>query len=45
MSRRFSLSQQLTLVFTAILLLCAIAACSIQLYNSSQFGNAMVQRL
>lgn len=45
MSRRFSLSQQLTLVFSAILLLCAIAACSIQLYNSSQFGNAMVQRL
>ncbi|BBQ84642.1 MULTISPECIES: sensor histidine kinase [Enterobacteriaceae] len=45
MSRRLSLSQRLTLVFTAILLLCAIAACSVQLYNSSQFGNAMVQRL
>lgn len=45
MNRRLSLSQRLTLVFTAILLLCAIAACSIQLYNSNQYGNAMVQRL
>ena len=44
MIRRLSLSQRLTLVFTAILLLCAIAACSVQLYSSSQYGNAMVQR-
>lgn len=45
MIRHLSLSQRLTLVFTAILLLCAVAACSIQLYNSNQYGNAMVQRL
>lgn len=45
MIRRLSLSQQLTLVFTSILLLCAVAACSVQLYSSSQYGNAMVQRL
>ena len=45
MIRRLSLSQRLTLVFTAILLLCAVAACSVQLYSSSQYGNAMVQRL
>jgi Osmosensitive K+ channel histidine kinase len=45
MIRRLSLSQRLTLVFTAILLLCAAAACSVQLYSSSQYGNAMVQRL
>ncbi|MBB1199957.1 two-component sensor histidine kinase [Enterobacteriaceae bacterium 89] len=45
MIRRLSLSQHLTLVFTAILLLCAVAACSVQLYSSSQYGNAMVQRL
>lgn len=45
MIRHLSLSQRLTLVFTAILLLCAVAACSIQLYSSSQYGNAMVQRL
>lgn len=45
MIRRLSLSQRLTLVFTAILLLCAIAACSVQLYSTSQYGSAMVQRL
>lgn len=45
MIRRLTLSQRLTLVFTAILLLCAIAACGVQLYSSSQYGNAMVQRL
>lgn len=45
MIRRLTLSQRLTLVFTAILLLCAAAACSVQLYSSSQYGNAMVQRL
>ncbi|ALR76154.1 sensor histidine kinase [[Enterobacter] lignolyticus] len=45
MIRRLTLSQRLTLVFTAILLLCAAAACGVQLYSSSQYGNAMVQRL
>ncbi|MEJ5072376.1 ATP-binding protein [Enterobacter ludwigii] len=45
MIRRLSLSQRLTLVFTAILLLCAVAACSVQLYSTSQYGSAMVQRL
>ncbi len=45
MIRRLSLSQHLTLVFTTILLLCAVAASSVQLYSSSQYGNAMVQRL
>ncbi len=45
MIRRLSLSQRLTLVFTSILLLCAVAVCSVQLYSSSQYGNAMVQRL
>lgn len=45
MIRRLSLSQRLTLVFTAILLLCAVAACSVQLYSTTQYGSAMVQRL
>jgi signal transduction histidine kinase len=45
MIRRLSLSQRLTLVFTAVLLLCAVAACGVQLYSSNQYGNAMVQRL
>ncbi|EMB5318702.1 HAMP domain-containing histidine kinase [Salmonella enterica] len=45
MIRRLSLSQRLTLVFTAVLLLCAVATCGVQLYNSHQYGNAMVQRL
>lgn len=45
MIRRLTLSQRLTLVFTAILLLCAAAACGVQLYSSNQYGNAMVQRL
>ena len=45
MIRRLSLSQRLTLVFTAILLLCAVAACAVQLYSSSRYGSAMVQRL
>lgn len=43
--RQLNLSQRLTLVFTAILLLCAVASCGVQLYSSRQFGNAMVQRL
>ena len=45
MIRRLSLSQRLTLVFTAILLICAVTACAVQLRGSSQYGNAMVQRL
>ncbi|KMK30026.1 histidine kinase [Pluralibacter gergoviae] len=45
MIRRLSLSQRLTLVFTAILMLCAVAACAVQLYSSSRYGSAMVQRL
>ena len=43
--QRLSLSQRLTLVFTALLLLCAAAACSLQLYSSTRYGDAMVQRL
>ncbi|MFR3707074.1 MAG: hypothetical protein ACLTXH_02830 [Enterobacter hormaechei] len=31
MMRRFSLSQRLTLLFTALLLLCATVACAVQL--------------
>lgn len=42
---RLSLSQRLTLLFTLLLLLCAAAACMVQLYTSMQYGNAMVQRL
>ena len=45
MIRRLSLSQRLALVFTSLLLLCAIAVCLIQLYSSAQYGNVMVQRL
>ncbi|MGM3162427.1 ATP-binding protein [Dickeya undicola] len=45
MIHSLSLSQRLTLAFTAILLLCAVTACGVQLYSSSQYGNAMVQRL
>ncbi|HIB9839652.1 TPA: ATP-binding protein [Escherichia coli] len=45
MIRRLTLSQRLTLVFTAILLFCAAAACGIQIYSSNQYGNVMVQRL
>lgn len=45
MSRGMSLTQRLTLVFTGILLLCAAITCGVQLYSSSQFGNAMMQRL
>ena len=43
--RRLSLTQRLTLVFTVLLLLCAAAACSVQLYSSTRYGDAMVQRL
>ena len=45
MIHRLSLSQRLALVFTSLLLLCAVAVCLIQLYSSAQYGNAMVQRL
>ncbi|MHB9326637.1 ATP-binding protein [Phytobacter ursingii] len=45
MMRRLSLTQRLTLVFTVLLLLCAAAACSVQLYSSTRYGDAMVQRL
>lgn len=41
MIRRLTLSQRLTLVFTAILLFCAAAACGIQIYSSNQYGNVM----
>ena len=45
MMRRFSLSQRLTLLFILLLMLCATVACTVQLYSSMQYGNAMVQRL
>ena len=43
--RRFSLSQRLTLLFILLMMLCATVACAVQLYTSTQYGNAMVQRL
>jgi signal transduction histidine kinase len=43
--QHLSLSQRLTLVFSSLLLLCAAAACSLQLYSSTRYGDAMVQRL
>ena len=45
MMRRFSLSQRLTLLFILLMMLCATVACAVQLYTSTQYGNAMVQRL
>ncbi|MCU6172950.1 sensor histidine kinase [Citrobacter cronae] len=42
---RLSLSQRLTLVFTAIMLICAVAVSVVQLRNSQKYGDAMVQRL
>jgi DNA-binding response OmpR family regulator len=45
MMRRFSLSQRLTLLFILLMMLCAAVACAVQLYSSTQYGNAMVQRL
>ncbi|HFF3787480.1 sensor histidine kinase [Enterobacter mori] len=45
MMRRFSLSQRLTLLFILLMMLCATVACAVQLYSSTQYGNAMVQRL
>lgn len=43
--RRFSLGQRLTLLFILLLMLCAAVACAVQLWASTQYGNAMVQRL
>ena len=45
MMRRFSLGQRLTLLFILLMMLCATVACAVQLYTSTQYGNAMVQRL
>lgn len=42
---RLSLSQRLTLVFTAIMLICAVAVSVVQIRSSKQYGDAMVQRL
>ncbi len=42
---RLSLSQRLTLVFTAIMLICAVAVSAVQIRSSKQYGDAMVQRL
>lgn len=42
---RLNLSQRLALVFTGLLLLCALAACVVQLRSTQAYGNAMVQRL
>ncbi|MBJ3816344.1 HAMP domain-containing histidine kinase [Shimwellia pseudoproteus] len=42
---RLNLSQRLALVFTGLLLLCALAACMVQLHSSRAYGNAMIQRL
>ena len=42
---RLSLSQRLTLVFTAIMLICAVAVSAVQVRSSKQYGDAMVQRL
>lgn len=42
---RFNLSQRLTLLFILLLLICASVACAVQLYSTTQYGNATVQRL
>ncbi|ECA5828770.1 TPA: HAMP domain-containing histidine kinase [Salmonella enterica] len=42
---RLSLSQRLTLVFTTIILICAVAVSVVQIRSSKQYGDAMVQRL
>ena len=42
---RLSLSQRLTLVFTAIMLICAVTVSVVQIRSSKQYGDAMVQRL
>ncbi|EKC2495562.1 HAMP domain-containing histidine kinase [Salmonella enterica] len=42
---RLSLSQRLTLVFTTIILFCAVAVSVVQIRSSKQYGDAMVQRL
>ena len=38
---RLSLSQRLTLVFTAIMLICAVAVSIVQIRSSKQYGDAM----
>lgn len=40
-----SLSQRLTLIFTTLLLLCAVMICWMQLRSNTQYGNTMVQQL
>lgn len=40
-----TLTRRLTLLFVLLLVLCAAAACTVQLWTSMQYGNAMVQRL
>ena len=42
---RLSLSQRLTLVFTAIMLICAVTVSVVQIRSSKQYGDAMGQRL
>ena len=42
---RLSLSQRLTLVFTSIMLICAVTVSVVQIRSSKQYGDAMVQRL
>lgn len=43
--RNVSLSQRLTLIFTTLLLLCAMVICWMQLRSNTQYGNTMVQQL
>lgn len=43
--RNLSLSQRLTLIFTTLLLLCAMVICWMQLRSNTQYGNTMVQQL
>ena len=40
-----TLTRRLTLLFVLLLVLCAAVACTVQLWTSMQYGNAMVQRL
>ncbi|MBS0852205.1 two-component sensor histidine kinase [Enterobacter sp. JGM127] len=40
-----TLTRRLTLLFVLLLVLCAAVACSVQLWTSKQYGNAMIQRL
>jgi Osmosensitive K+ channel histidine kinase len=45
MISHLTLSQRLSLLFSATLVLCMFVACGVQLYSSKQYGDAMVQRL